>query len=217
MSLNPLESLMDKILQHFAGPLFREELDKAKKEFFGSMNILEEKSQQYELWLSQFFDWYFFTRELSGYGRTPLEVAHLERELRFTQEEELLLERLKQHRHSLFEFRKIKGDDVHLVDLLTNKKLVVRKSPWIYGFEADQIFEARLIPDGESWTFTRGFCFHPPEARKYILAEVKRHRKDPDLDPDEFMLKLVKMRSRFDQYKHVRPEAIYSNETKLGL
>lgn len=210
------EALTDKVLQHFAGPTFREELEAAKRDFFGSMNVLEEKNPQYELKISQFFDWYFFTRELSGYGRTPLEVCGLERELRFTPEEEALLERLRAHRHSLFEFRKIKDEDIHITDLLANKKMVVRKSPWIYGFEPDQIFEARLIPEGNAWIFTRGFCFHPLEARKYILTEVKRHRKDPDLDPDALMLRLVKMRSRFEQYKHVRPEMIYSNETKLG-
>lgn len=215
--MNPAQVLTDKILAHFAGPLFRDELEAAKKEFFGSMNVLEEKNQQYELKLSQFFDWYFFTRELNGHGRTPLEICHQERELRFSHEEHLLLERLRSHRHSLFEFRKLKGDDVHLVDLLKNEKLTVKSSPWIYGFAGDEIFEARLIPEGDSWTFTKGFCFHPPEARKYILAEVKRHRKDADLDPAELMLKLLKMRSRLEQYKHVRPEMIYSNESKVGL
>lgn len=215
--MSDVQALIDKILLHFAGPAFREELELAKREFFGSMNVLEEKNQQYELKISQFFDWYFFTRELRGHGRTPLEVCHLERELRFSHEEHLLLERLRAHRHSLFEFRKIKGEDVHITDLLKNEKRVVKKSPWIYGFEPDEIFEARLIPEGETWVFTKGLCFHPAEARKFILAEVKRHRKDPDLDPDELMLRLLKMRSRFEQYKHVRPEMIYSNETKIGV
>ncbi len=211
------EGLIEKILQHFAGPNFKAELDLARREFFGKTNVLEESSPQYEMKISQFFDWYFFTRELSGYGRTPLEVCLAERELRFTSEEEEILQAFKQHRHSLFEFLKIKGDDVHLLDLFKNEKLIVAKSKWIYGFEPHEIFEARLIPEGQGWVFAKGFCFHPVEANRYILAEVKRHQKDPDLDPDELMFKLAKMRSRFEQYRHMNPETIYSDETKLGL
>lgn len=213
--MSPVEILVNKILQHFAGPAFREELEMAKKEFFGSQNLLEEQSERFELRMSQFFDWYFFSRPLSGYGQTPLDSCHLERELRFTPEEEKLLENLKRHRHSLFEFLKIKGDDVYIKDLFENEKITVQKSSLMFGFDTEDIFEARLIPDGDRWIFTKGFCFHPASAKKFILNGIKEHRKDPDLDPEEFMLKLVKMRSKCEQYKHVRPEMIYSNESKL--
>lgn len=216
-SPNSYEALIEKVLKHFGGAQFREELDHAKKEFFGSQNLLEEGSEQFELRMSQFFDWYFFTRELKGFGHTPLESCHLARELRFSPEEEVQIEALKNHRHSVFEFLKIKDGDVYIKDLLKNEKLVVRKSPWIFGFDPTELFEARLIPEGDSWTFAKGFCFHPESAKKFILAEAKRHRKDPDLDPDEFLLRLVKMRSKYEQYKHVRPEMIYTNDSKLVL
>lgn len=213
--MDPIAALMDKILQHFAGPSLKDELEAAKKEFFGGQSLLEEGREHFELRMSQFFDWYFFSRELKGYGQTPLESCHLPRELRFTPEEDALIERLKRHRHSLFEFLKIKGSDVHLRDLLKNEKLVVKKSPWIYGFEPEEIFEARLVPEGEGWVFTKGFCFHPEAAKKFILAEIKNHRKNPDLDPELLMLRLNKMKSKSEQYKHIRPEMIYTNESKL--
>lgn len=211
------EPLIDKILQHFAGPRFSEELDAAKKDYFGGFNVLEEKGGQYEMRLSQFFDWYFFTRELSGYGRSPLASCRMERELRFTPEEEVLLEKMGEHQHSIFEFKKLKGEDVYIYDLFRGEKRTVPKSPWIFGFDADELFEARLIPTVEGgWVFARGFCFHPPEARGFILAEIKKYRKDTDLNPDELMLRLAKMRSMYERYKHVRLDAIYSNEPKLG-
>jgi hypothetical protein len=167
--------------------------------------------------MSQFYDWYFFTRDLKGYGKTPLESCHMVRDLRFSPEEEKQLEVLKQNRHSIFEFSKIKGSDVHIKDLLANEKLVVKQSPWVFGFDPDELFQVRLIPHADSFVFTRGFCFHPESAKKYILAEVKSHRKDADLDPEALMLKLLKMRYRFEQYKHVKPELIYSNDSKLGV
>lgn len=214
--LNQYEKLMEKILNHFAGEVFKDEVKKAKADFFDNAGILDENSPQFELRMSQFFDWYFFTRELSGYALTPLESAHTARELRFSPEELQTIELLKNHRHSIFEFLKIKGEDIFLKDLLKNEKLVVKSSPWIYGFDSDELFEARLIPHGDTYIFTRGFCFHPVDAKKYILSEIKRHRKDPDLNPDDMMLKLIKMRYKFEQYRHVKLDMIYTNENRFG-
>lgn len=215
--MNEYEKLIEKILNHFVSESFKDELTMAKKEFFENAGTLDEKSEHFESRMAQFYDWYFFTRELKGFGQTPLDACLLVRELRFSEEELKTLEVLKRHRHSLFEFNKIKNGDVYIKDLLGNQKLIVKESPYVFGFDPDEIFEVRLIPHGDSYVFTRGFCFHPESAKKFILGEVKRHRKDPDLDPDVLMLRLIKMRYKFEQYKHVKPELIYTNEGKMGL
>lgn len=211
------EKFSEKILNHFVQGQFRDELILAKKEFFENAGTLDEHSDHYESRMSQFYDWYFLTRELRGYGQTPLDACTLERELRFSDREVELLAALKQFRHSIFEFIKIKDNDVYIKDLIYNQKMVVKQCPWIYGFDPDELFEARLIPSGDTWIFTKGFCFHPESAKKFILGEIKKHRKDPDLDPDNMMLRLIKMRYKFEQYKHVKPEMIYTNDSKLGL
>lgn len=215
--MNEFEMLIEKILNYFAGEQFKEELQLAKQEFFGGNGNLEEHTEQFEQKMSQFYDWYFFSRQLKGFGQTPLNSCHLVRELRFTEQEIKNIEILKQFKHSLYEFIKVKNGDVYIKDLFADKKLIVKQTPWIYGFDEDQVFEARLIPVGDSFYFTRGFCFHPEPVKKFILQEVKRHRKDPDLDREKFMLRLVKMRFKFEQYRHVKPELIYSNESKLSL
>lgn len=208
--------LMDKILHHFAGPQFQEEVRQAKAEFFDNAGILDEHSDHFELRMSQFFDWYLFTREMKGYAQTPLEAVHMARELRFAPEEIVAIEKLRQHRHSLFQFIKLKDQDMTIKDLMTGEKLVVKQSPWTFGFDPEEIFEARLIPEQNTWIFTKGFCFHPMDAKKYILSEIKRHKKDPDLNPEDMMLRLIKMRYKFERYRHVKIEMIYSNESRLG-
>lgn len=215
--MNEYEKLIEKILTHFAGPQFQDEVRMAKREFFDSSSIFDESSPHFELRMNQFFDWYFFTRPLKGYEQTPLESAILPRELKYTPQEIEQLEVLKRSRHSLFEFIKFKDGDIHVRDLLADKKMVVKKSPYTIGFSDEEIFEVRLIPVGDTWIFTKGFCFHPAEARKYILTEIKRYRKNTDLNPDELMLRLVKMRYKYEQYKHVKLEMIYTNENKLGV
>ena len=206
--------LIQKCLEYFAGPALKEEVFAAKTEFFESSGILDENSSQYELRMSQFFDWYFFTRDLRSYGQTPLEALFLSRELRFSPEEIVLIDKMKHHRHSLFEFIKIKGSDIYLRDLLKGDKIIVKDCPYTMGFNSDEVFEARLLPNEDSWIFTKGFCFHPMDAKKFILSEVKRHRKDSDLDPGDLMLKLIKMRYRSERYRHVRIDLIYNHESR---
>ncbi len=213
--MNDFEKLIGKILQHFAGEEMKDELAMAKKQFFGNTALSEERSGQFEMRMSQFYDWYFFTRPLSGYGQTPLHSCFMARELRFSDQEKQLLEALKKNIHSLFQFIKIKDEDVHIKDLFSGQKLVVKKSPWLYGFEVGEFFEVRLIPMGETYVFTRGLCFHPQSASAYILSEIKAHAKDPDMNPDDFILRLIKMRYKFEQYKHLQPDMIYSNDSKV--
>lgn len=215
--LNEFEELQHKILSHFAGDDFKAELAMAKKEFFDNSGHLDEHAENFEQRMSQFYDWYFFSRELSDYKQTPIEACQLQRGLRLTDEELKTLEVLKNFQHSLYEFIKIKDEDVYLKDLFKNKKIIVKKSQWVYGFDPEEIFEVRLIPVNGSFLFTRGFCFHPETVKKFILSEVKKHQKDADLNPEKLMLRLIKMRYKYEQYKHLSPDMIYSNEGKLGL
>jgi len=215
--MNEFEQLMEKILAHFAGEGFKDELTRSKRFFFESTVPNEENPELFDQRMSQFFDWYFFTRELDGFGQTPLEVCEAVRELRFTISEKNLIQQMRQHRHSLFQFIKLKGEDVYIKDLFKNEKMIVKKSKQIFGFDTEEFFEARLIPTGDNYVFSRGFCFHPESAQKYILGEIKKHKKDPDLNPEDFMMRLVKMRYKFEQYKHVKPEMIYSESSKVGL
>ena len=209
------EKVIDKILKYFAGPDLHDELLLAKKEFFDGSGVLDEQATNYEVRMSQFYDWYFFSRSLKGYGHTPLDSCHLVRELRFDDEEKQLLLVLKQYRQSLFELIKVKGQDLYLKDLLRNEKIVVKSVENTFGFNTEEIFEVHLILDQGNWLFTRGFCFHPPEAKKYIHAEVKKHRKNPDLDVKDLMLKLIKMKYKFEQYKHVSSDLIYADQSVM--
>lgn len=207
--INEYHRLIDKILQYFAGDQFQDEIRLAKREFFENSSVFDESSSHFELRMAQFFDWYFFTRKLRGYDCTPVEAALIPRELKYTPSEVEMVGILKQHRNSLFEFVKIKDQDLCIKDLLKDKKIWVKESPFISGFNSVELFQVRIIPMGDNFIFMRGFCFHPPESRKYILKEVKRYRKNSDLNTEELLLTLVKMRYKYEQYKHVNIDMIY--------
>ena len=217
LTIEQFEGAYLKLVGHFATAKYQDELNMARKEFFENAGTLDENKPNYALRMSQFYDWYFLTRPLKGHMQTPLMVVDIQRDLRLTEEDQEVINILKKARHSLFELVKVKKGEITLKDLFKNEKLTVNTDQHIFEFDEKEFFEIRIIELNGKKYFLKGFCFHPESAQKFILAEVKTYQKNPDLDPADFMLRLVKMRYKFEQYRHVKPEMIYTNENKLGL
>lgn len=208
--------LIDRLILFFTGARFREEVVAAKKDFFDEAGIVDEESQAFEMRMTQFLEWYLFTRKLRELNLTPAVYVLQLSEFEMTSAERPAYENLAAIRHGLFEFLKIRGDDIYIKDLWLGKKIIIRDSPINIGFNRDEIFDARLIPDGEGFRFSRAFCFHPAEAARYISGEMKRIRKlENPAEEEALMLKLMKMRYKYEQYRHLKLEYVYTNEKKL--
>ena len=211
-----MNELIDRLITFFTSDKFQEEVARAKKDFFDESGVMDEENQDFEMRMTQFLEWYLFTRTLNGIGITPAFYALQLPEFKMTAEERPLFEKLAVTRHSLFEFLKIRGDDIYVRDLFLNKKIVIPNSPINIGFSREEFFDARLVPDGENFQFSRAFCFHPEEASKFILSEIKRIKKAGKPGEDEtFMLRLLKMRYKYEQYRHLKLEYVYTNEKKV--
>ena len=217
LTLQQFEDSFQKLIGHFTEGVYQEELMMAKKEFFSNTGTLDENKPNYALRMRQFFDWYFLTRKLSSHMQTPLEVALEQRSLRLTPEDTEALDILAKNQHSLYEFIKGKNDYFIVRDFFSGKKVEVLSMGQIFNFDDKESFEARLVEIGGKNYFLKGFCFHPESAQKYILDEVKTYKKNPDLDFEEFLIRLNKMRYKLEQYRHIKPEMIYTNDNKLKL
>lgn len=209
------EEMIDRLTTYFTGDAYRDDVAAAKKEFFDEAGIMDEENQQFEMRMTQFLEWFLFTRKLTGPELTPAQYALQLEDFEMTADERPLFENLATTRHSLYEFLKIRGDDIHIRDLFLDKKIVIHDSPIRIGFNRDEFFDGRLIPAGEAFHFARSFCFHPGEASKYILGEVKKLRKAHAADQETFMLKLLKMRYKYEQYRHLKLDYVYTNEKKV--
>jgi hypothetical protein len=208
--------LIDRLVLFFTGTRFKTDVVTSKKEFFDEAGVMDEENQSFEMRMTQFLEWYIFTRPLKDVGSTPANYALQLGDFQMSSQERPSFENLAASRHGLFEFLKIRGDDIHVKDLFLNKKIVIPSSPINIGFNRDEIFDARLIPDGERFRFSRAFCFHPTEASGYILSEVKRIRKNESpIDEEGLMLRLLKMRYKYEQYRHLKLEFVYTNEKKI--
>lgn len=215
------ESLVEKLMTHFSGPTYQDEVSEAKSIFFDRAGILDETSGDFEMKMAQFVDWFLFSREMKATGKTPVQMALAMDQGPLNHEEKVFGENLTKTVHSLFEFLKVKGEDVYVRDVFSASKHVIKKSPITMGFNKDELFEARLIPLADSFEFSNAFCFHPPQVTKIILKEVKKVKKmsgDTRSQAQEALLvKLFKLRYKFEQYKHVDVRDIYSPDSKLRI
>ena len=217
IELSVFEKSYFKLVSAFASEEFKADLQAAQKEFFDNAGTLDDTKPNYTLRMNQFYDWYFLTRLLAGYMQTPLAVVHMQRSVRLEPEDLETIEILNKHQHSLYECIKLKNNEMIVRDLLTGKKETVSVENFIFSFDEKEYFEARIVELNGKKFFLKGFCFHPESAQKYILEQVKVFQKNPDLNFKEFFVRLNKMRYKFEQYRHVKPELIYTNENKLGL
>lgn len=209
---------LKKLIGYYTGAEFKDELNSAKKFFFENTGSLDENKPNFNLRMHQFYEWYFLTRPLTSFMKTPLSVCDQHRDLRLTLEDLKTIEILKEtQQHILFEYIKMKGDILFVRNLMTDKKMEIQQVNLVFGFDNKEFFQARVVEIYEKKYFLDSFCFHPESSQKFILAEIKTLQSNPDLSLEDFLLRLNKMRYKFEQYKHVKPELIYTNDNKLGL
>lgn len=215
------EPFIDRLMQYFTSGKFLAEVKSAKDDFFEKAGSFDENSMDFELKMAQFTDWYLFTRKMNGTGRVAVEMVLDDPGYGIVEEDRPLYLNLRNSRHSLFEFLKVKGEDVYVRDLFTGFKYIIRQSRVTHGFNKDEFFEARLIPHDGSFVFSNSFCFHPSVVGKFVLKEIKRVNKLPEEDQatarEELISRLFKMKHKHEQYRHLDIHNIYSNESKLRI
>lgn len=213
--------IIEELMQFYAAGSFADEAVMAKLEFFDLAGIFDEQSPSFDMRMAQFTDWFLFSRPLKSSGLVPIAHHLVNRPARVNDADLPFLKNLSLNRLSLFEFIKIKNQDVYVRDLLSKYKLVIKNSPVTYGFTPEEYFQARLIPHQDSFLFSIAFCFHPPEATRFINTQVKAVNKLPDDQQKEarerLVLRLFRMRNKFEQYQHVGIKEIYSNDSRLRV
>lgn len=209
------DSVIDRLLEYFTGHEYEEEVAAAKDQFFGELGEGPGETETFEMRMSQFLDWYLFSRNLNIHKTPPILWALQSADYKIDEAERIYYANLAEIRHSLFEFLKVSKTTLVVKDLLTGKKLQLKNAPIIEGFDRAEVFEARVFPHEDTFMFTNGFCFHPADANKFVHKEIKKERKLKDFSHEGLMFRLMKMRYKYDRYRHIPLEMIYSNESKL--
>ena len=196
-------------------------MNEAKTQFQEVAGSFDEGGGDFENKIAQFTDWYVFTRKLKRVGEAPVEFCLEDPKYPMSEDERPHYYGLRNARHSLFEFIRVKGSDVHIRDLYTEFEYVIRNSRVTVGFHRDEFFEARLIPNGDEFVFSASFCLHPHEVSGFISKEIRKLKKKPEAEHakarEELIQRLFKMKQKHEQYRHLGIRDVYSNESKLRL
>ena len=215
------EPYIERLMQHYTSPAYLSEVEAAKEDFFEKAGTFDEASLDFELKMAQFVDWYLFTRKMVGSGLSAIEMVLDDAQFSSHADERGIFLNLRNSRHSLFEFQKLKGNDVYIKDLFTGFKYTIRDSRLTQGFNTDEYFEARLVPDNGGFVFSSSFCFHPTVVSGFISKEVKRINKLTEEEQaqarEEFVARLFKMKNKHEQYRHLDIQQIYSNASRLRI
>lgn len=194
------------------GPLAAE-LARARQEFEKRTGELFESDSNFEHRIAAFLEWYVLDRPLSD---SPSEApihryvqAHAEN---LDVAERTTLLTLTQTHLSLLEYRRVKGESLVLLDLLTNAKHEVFERRRPAGLAPGDILEARLVEMGEQWRLSETVGVVPRAARRHILRGAKRFRREtPDAPRIGFVHRVAFLANRCERYRHVDPREIFND------
>jgi hypothetical protein len=187
----------------------RDDLLAAKAEYIQHTGELFEDDTFFELRMASFLDHYLFDRVSPLTGKTPAE-EYLELKRAEGAPDAGLYEAFTQTLHGLFEVRKLGKGYIRLRELYSGKDYDVTERRQTAGLDKGDVIEARLIPFDGALVFSQAFTFHPKEAVKSILAEVKRRKKkEPERPPLELTWECAKRAVKAERYRQIPVERIY--------
>jgi hypothetical protein len=202
-----LEPVLRRLHEFVAQAEFAEELNRAKAGYFEQVGSPKDGEPFVEMRLALFLEWFMFERTLDRLHQTPIELCLSRHGAELSEPERGTCAALTQSIHRLFQVKKIKDDRAVLVDLLDKKKYKeVHNLP--PNLHSGDIAELRLVPVGKEWVATEAYCYHPPEAHKFILKEAKRAAKMGD-DPGGLLRRLMAMSTKWERYPRMKISEIY--------
>jgi len=215
------DELIDDLMLHFSQPPHDGEAQVAKNEFHKLVGIFDEDAVDLGNKINLFIDWYIFSRPMSQRGESPIKTLDGQSDWPIRKDLLPFASQALASKASLFELIKVKGEDLYVKDLFSDYKMVMKKSPFTIGFSKNEIFSARIFPYEDTFMFSKSFCIHPVEAQKYILKEIKKIKKmkleDQYAAREDLIFRLLKMRFKIDQYKHLKIQEIYAENPKLKI
>jgi hypothetical protein len=208
-------ALLDRILARMSSGEHKDEVVRARSDYFEHLRDLREDDPSFERLTSCFLNWYLLDRPMdSGLG-TPIQIFAATEEL--SDEERGTLSALAANVHSLFEILRIEEGALKVRDLFSREIIRVHERRRLAGIDPGDILEARLLPIGDNLVFAAGaFVLHPRQARTYIRKAIERSRREGSPPRHEVIRRLQALNFRFtDRYQHRVPAAkVYAD---LGI
>jgi hypothetical protein len=213
MDLPSYQPYLDQLIAYASAEPKKPALLEAKAEYFQLTGEVFEDDKVFEQRMASFLDFYLFDRRSSQTGKTPAQEMYDEQREKVGPEAAIPFRAFTETIHGLFEVRKLTDDGVRLRELFSAKELQVSERRKLVALAKGDILEARLIPFSGHLLFSPAFVFHPREASKLILKQVKKLKKaSPDANPRELAWDCSRRALKTERYKQIAVEKIYDFE-----
>jgi hypothetical protein len=209
---------LDRLAERYGEGENKLEAMRAREEYFDRAGkVFDDDAELFEGRMASFLEWYVLERPLAGAGVAPVVRAIEEsaappkpeaRPLATTPEERRVLADLAVSHRSLFELTSAEGRVLELEDVLGGARFTVQERRKTVGISPGDLFEARLIWDGEAVVFGRTFLFHPPDAREVVLEWVERAVAN-GTSRAEILFHLSRQHVRWHRLGHVGAAKVY--------
>ena len=94
---------VDKVIATYASDDYRDELLRAKAEYFRQTGeVHEDDNHFFELRMASFFDWYLFERPMDGWSVSPVQRYLADHQYVMPPEDHAVYQGFGEHIHSLF-------------------------------------------------------------------------------------------------------------------
>jgi len=208
-----LQALHDRLLSWATAEPRKERLLEARRQHFGAYGEPHEEDRTYEARLNGMLDYYLYDHRPAEGAPSIIEEFLASEGAALLDGERAAFQALAGNHHALFEVRKLLDGKVRLRDVFTGEDREVTERRQLVGLGKGDLLEARLLPFDGNLYFSGAFLYHPREARRAILGEVKRRRKaagkggSPDVKG--LLALLSRMAFKQERYRNVRLESIY--------
>jgi len=210
--MTTFDEYLSRITDAYTSTDYSKELSKARKEYFDFIGTVHEEDPFYESYMDAFMEWYLFARDLTDQDLPPVRMFYRTKVKEFSDEEKKIYSDFTKNRHTIFVAKRVTSSTIVLQDLFRNDKLKLENNFPTIGFNSGDIFEAILVPFNNQYMFTKSFVFHPAETKSFIVKEMKRIANLELNIMQKAMLRLKRLRLKFDRYPHVSPSQIYTTE-----
>jgi hypothetical protein len=203
--------LLDRLTERYSENEHKLEAMRAREEFFDRAGkVFDDDAELFEGRMASFLEWYVIERPLGKGkegGRTP--IAHaLGTGAALPAEERRMLAHLASSHRSLFQLAAAADRVLEVEDVIGGARFSVLERRNTVGIAPGDVFEARLLWDGDTVIFGRTFLFHPPDARDVILDWVER-AVGRGVARDEILFHLSRQYVRWHRLGHVGAAKVY--------
>jgi hypothetical protein len=206
-----IHGLIDRLAERWSADEHKLTAMRAREEYFERAGkVFDDDAELFDGRMASFLEWYVLERPCAD-GSPPVVRALSDARGAWSPVERCGLAQLASSHHSLFELYSVTNRVLDLEDVVGGARFQVVERRKTIGFSPGDLFEARVIWDGEAPVFGRTFLFHPPDAREVVLDWVEG-AIERAVTREDILFHLSRQHIRWHRLGHTGAAKIYRGD-----